>query len=73
MDSRHAGIEKTTVRLNTVQKWWNHLRLRLCKKFGAQGVLVRPLLYDDLSETEQEIVYYHWLYRELLNKDLEKK
>jgi hypothetical protein len=53
------------VELNTVCKWWDRLRVGLCKKFAAQGISVRPLPYDDLSEKEQEIVYNCWLDHQL--------
>lgn len=61
------------MKLNTVWKWWDHLRVRLCKKFAVEGMEIRPVPYDDLSDDEQEIVYHYWLYGELLKKELERK
>lgn len=56
------------MRLNTVWRWWDHLRVGLSKQFAAQGVRVRPLPYDDLSEREQEIVYHYWQTHQLLKE-----
>jgi hypothetical protein len=56
------------VKINTVWKWWGHRQVGLCIKFAAQGVIVRPLPYDDLSEGEQEIVYHYWSTGELLQE-----
>lgn len=60
------------MKLNTVSKWWDHLRVGLCKKFAEKGISVRPLQYDDLTDTEKEIVYHYWSTRELLMKDREE-
>jgi hypothetical protein len=54
------------MRLNTVWRWWDHLRSGLCKKFAAQGIKIRPLPYDELSENDQEIVYHYWQTRQIL-------
>jgi hypothetical protein len=54
------------MRLNTVWKWWDHRRVGLCKKFALNGVKVRPLSYDDLTDTEQEIVHHYWSTGELM-------
>jgi hypothetical protein len=56
------------MKLDNVWKWWDRLKVGLCKKFATQGVIVRPLPYDDLSEREQEIVYHYWATRRLLKK-----
>jgi hypothetical protein len=56
------------MRLNTVWRWWDHLRVGLCKKFAAEGVKVRQLPYENLSEREQEIVYNYWQNRQLLRE-----
>jgi hypothetical protein len=56
------------MRLNTVWKWWDHLRVGLCKKFALDGINVRPLPYEDLTDIEQEIVYHYWSTSELLDK-----
>jgi hypothetical protein len=56
------------MKLDTVWKWWDHLRVGLCKKFDPDGVKVRPLPYDALTDAEQEIVYHYWSTRELLVK-----
>ena len=56
------------MKLDTVWKWWDHLRVGLYKKFALYGVNVHPLPYDDLTDTEQEIVYHYWSTREILVK-----
>jgi hypothetical protein len=48
------------MKLYTVWIWWNRLRFGLSKKFVAQGVQVRSLPWDDLSDREQQIVYDYW-------------
>jgi hypothetical protein len=53
------------MKLDTVWKWWNRRRSEESKKCASQGIMVRPLSYDDLSEREQEIVYNCWLDRQL--------
>jgi hypothetical protein len=60
------------MKLNTVSKWWDHLQVGLCEKFAEKGVNVCPLPYDDLTDTEKEIVYHYWSTRELLVKDREE-
>jgi hypothetical protein len=57
------------MKLNTVWKWWDRLRVGLSKKFASHGVEVRPLQYDNLSEREQQIVYNYWATGELLKED----
>lgn len=64
------------MKLNTVWKWWDYRRVGLCKKLAAEGVVIRPLPYDDLSESEQQTVYDCWFTcqvgRESLLKETEQ-
>ena len=53
------------MKLDTVWKWWNRLRIGLSRDLATRGRTVRPILYDRLSEKEQEIVYDCWIERQL--------
>jgi hypothetical protein len=54
------------MRLDTVWKWWNRLRIGLSSDLAKKGFTVRPIHYDKLSQREQEIVYDCWLERQLV-------
>jgi hypothetical protein len=53
------------MKLDTVWKWWNRLRFGLSRNLATRGLTVRPILYDKLSQREQEIVYDYWIERQL--------
>lgn len=53
------------MKLDTVWKWWNRLRFGLSKNLAKKGLKVRPILYDNLSQQEQEIIYDCWMERQL--------
>ncbi len=61
------------MKTDTVWKWWNGRRAWLSKQLESTGTKVNPLMYDELSEDEQEIIYDFWLTGQFKNRSYNAK
>jgi len=61
------------MKANTVWMWWNGRRTWLSKRLDSAGLKVKPLMYDELSEDEQGIIYDLWFTGQFQNRSYKTK
>jgi hypothetical protein len=66
-------MDVITMKSNTVSKWWNNRRIWLSKRLESVGLKVKPLMYEELSEDEQGIIYDFWFTGQFKNRSYKAK